>query len=86
MPAHASRRAKRNPMANLNITVTLSDADFDVTQRGLVQETLGLKDHAELEGALKRLFKAAALEYINMFVEKGLASRADEVRQDRCSS
>lgn len=67
----------------MNITITLSDADFDATQRALVQETLGLKNQAELEAALKRLFKAAALEYVNMFVEKGLASRADEVRQDR---
>jgi hypothetical protein len=33
--------------------------------------------------AMNTLCKAAALEYINMFVEKGMPSRADELRQDR---
>ena len=70
-------------MATLNITISLSDTDFNATQRQLVQETLGKKTQTDLVDALARLFKSAALEYINMFVEKGLASRADEVRQDR---
>jgi hypothetical protein len=70
-------------MATLDIKVSLSDSDFDATQRRLVQETLGKTTQKDFEDALARLFKSAALEYINMFVEKGLASRADEVRQDR---
>src|SRR5262245_39163274 len=68
---------------NMDITIVLSDSDFNSPQRRLVQETLGLNSEAELAEALKKLFKAAALEYVNMFVEKGMASRADEVRQDR---
>jgi hypothetical protein len=67
----------------MDVTLSLSDADFDSNQKRLVREILGLRNDAALASALKKLFKAAALEYVNMFVEKGMASRADEVRQDR---
>lgn len=67
----------------MDITLSLSEADFDSNQKRLVREILGLADDAALALALKKLFKAAALEYVNMFVERGMASRADEVRQDR---
>ncbi len=67
----------------MDVTISLSEADFNSSQQALVRETLNLTDDAALANALKKLFKAAALEYVNMFVEKGMASRADEVRQDR---
>jgi hypothetical protein len=67
----------------MEITISLSDAEFDMAQRKLVREALSLTSDAELTKAMKRLCKAAALEYINMFVGKGMPSRADEVKQDR---
>jgi hypothetical protein len=67
----------------MDVTISLTPQDFDQAQRKLVREALGLKNDAELATAMKRLCKAAALEYINMFVEKGMSSRADEIRQDR---
>jgi hypothetical protein len=67
----------------MEITISLTDADFDSAQRKLVREALGIPNEAELAKAMRRLCKAAALEYLNMFVEKGMPSRADEVRQDR---
>ena len=67
----------------MDVTISLSDGDFDPAQRKLVREALGLQNDAELARAMKRLCKAAALEYVNMFVENGMPSRADEVRQDR---
>lgn len=67
----------------MEVTISLTDEDFDVGQRKLVREALGLDTDADLARAMKRLCKAAVVEYINMFVEKGMPSRADEVRQDR---
>ena len=67
----------------MDITISLSDEDFGPAHRKLVREALGLSNDAELAKAMKRLCKAAAVEYVNMFVEKGMASRADELRQDR---
>jgi hypothetical protein len=70
----------------MNISFNLSDADFGAEERQLVREALGLASAAELAAAMPRLCKAAAIEYITMFVEKGMPSRADEVRQDRLYS
>jgi hypothetical protein len=67
----------------MDVTISLTDGDFDSAQRKLVREALGLPNDTELAKAMKRLGKAAALEYVNMFVEKGMPTRADEVRQDR---
>jgi hypothetical protein len=67
----------------MNVTITLSDAEFPNDQQQLIQSALGVRDNAEFVSAMKRLFKAAALEYVNMFVEEGMPSRADEMRQDR---
>ena len=67
----------------MDVTISLPDSEFDSTQRKLVHEALGLPNETELAKAMKRLCKAAALEYVNMFVEKGMPSRGDEVRQDQ---
>ena len=67
----------------MNVTFELDNSNFTPEQRRLVQDALGLKDGAALEDAMPKLCKAAAMEYIGMFVEKGMSSRADEVRQDR---
>jgi hypothetical protein len=67
----------------VNVTITLSDDEFDADQRLVVREALGLRSETQLAEAMKKLGKAATLEYISMFVEKGMPTRADEVRQDR---
>ena len=67
----------------MNVTITLSDDEFDADKQQLVREALGLRNAQELAQAMRKLAKAATLEYISMFVEKGMPSRADEVRQDR---
>jgi hypothetical protein len=67
----------------MDISFSLTDSDFDAQQRRLVREALGLQNDQELAGAMAKLCKAAALEYMTMFVEKGMPSRADELRQDR---
>ena len=67
----------------MDITISLSDEDFNPAQRKLVREAFGAPNDAEFGKAMKKLVKAAALEYVNMFVETGMPSKADEVRQAR---
>lgn len=67
----------------MNVTITLSDNEFPKDQQRVIRSALGLHNEAEFVGAMKMLCKAAALEYINMFVEEGMPSKADEVRQER---
>jgi hypothetical protein len=67
----------------MNITITLTEDEFPKQQQNVIQSALGLQKQADLDGALKKLCKAAALEYVNMFVEEGMPSSADEVRQER---
>lgn len=67
----------------MEIVVNLSADDFNEEQQTIVKDALGLNDGEEFNRAIGKLAKAATLEYINMFVEKGLPTRADEVKQDR---
>jgi hypothetical protein len=67
----------------MNITITLTDDEFPKEQQKVIRSALGLRNDAEFGGAMKMLCKTAALEYITMFVEEGMPSKADEVRQER---
>ncbi|HEX4959718.1 MAG TPA: hypothetical protein VF173_02680 [Thermoanaerobaculia bacterium] len=67
----------------MRIDFTLGDSEFNTDNRKLVIELLALKDEADLEAAMQKLCKAATLEYLDMFLESGMPSRADEIRQVR---
>ncbi len=51
--------------------------------RSRIKECLILERPESLPDALKKLTKAAFMEYLKMFKEKGLPTRADEVQQER---
>jgi len=67
----------------MKVTIDLGDDDFTAAQQRLVGEALGQADDRAFAAAMQKLCKAAIMEYIGMFVEKGMPSRADEVRQNR---
>ncbi|MGN6196937.1 MAG: hypothetical protein ACTHOB_18495 [Ginsengibacter sp.] len=67
----------------MNITISISTTDLSTVDKTLIKECLGLTTDIELSDALKKLSKAAFMEYIKMFKEKGLPTRADEVQQER---
>ena len=67
----------------MEITITISDSELSVADQALISDCLGLTGNNELKGALARLSKTAFMEYIKMFKEKGLPTRADEVQQER---
>lgn len=67
----------------MKVTIDLKQAEFERANKKLLKENLGLKGDADLERALPKLTKTALLEYLNMFLEKGMSNRADEVKQDR---
>jgi len=69
-------------MSDINITITISDADLSAADRALIQDCLGI-DNATFLGAIQRLAKSAFMEYAKMFKEKGIPTRADEVAQER---
>lgn len=66
----------------MDITITISNAELSVADKTLIQECLGLTS-AQLYAALVKLSKTAFMEYVKMFKEKGLPTRADEVQQER---
>jgi len=69
-------------MPDINITITISDADLSADDRALIQDCLGI-ENAAFQGALEKLTKSAFMEYAKMFKEKGIPTRADEVAQER---
>ncbi|SEO79184.1 hypothetical protein SAMN05444671_1411 [Flavobacterium sp. CF108] len=67
----------------MNITINLTTADLSVADKTLIKECLGLATDPEVDNALTKITKAAFMEYVKMFKEKGLPTRADEVQQER---
>lgn len=67
----------------MEITINLSTTEFANADKILLKECLGLHSNDELTEALKKLTKTAFMEYLKMFKEKGLPTRADEVQQER---
>jgi hypothetical protein len=66
----------------MNITITVSNTELSAIDKTLIQDCLGLAA-AQVDPALKKLCKTAFMEYVKMFKEKGLPTRADEVQQER---
>lgn len=67
----------------MTITINISDSELSQTDKTLVKDCLGLVNDTQLNDALSKLCKSGLMEYINMFKEKGLPNRADEVKQER---
>lgn len=67
----------------MDITITISNDELSTSDKNLIIECLGLTTTTELNTALTKLTKAAFMEYMKMFKEKGLPTRADEVQQER---
>lgn len=67
----------------MNITITISNQDLSNADKQLIKGCLNITSDIELGTALKKLCKAAFMEYCKMFKEKGLPTRADEVQQER---
>lgn len=67
----------------MDITITITDRDLSDSDRTLIKECLGLTAEAQVDIALQKLCKSAFMEYVKMFKEKGLPTRADEVQQER---
>jgi len=67
----------------MDITITISDDELSLADKSLIKECLGLTTDQQLTDALIKLSKTAFMEYVKMFKEKGLPTRADEVQQER---
>lgn len=65
------------------ISISITKQELSATDKQLLKDCLGLTTQVELNDALKKLCKAAFMEYCKMFKEKGLPTRADEVQQER---
>lgn len=66
----------------MKITITIEDHELTETDKTLIQECLGLAE-LDVPLALTKLSKTAFMEYVKMFKEKGIPTRADEVQQER---
>lgn len=66
----------------MDITITLTDEQFTDDDLRIIRECLGINEGEEAP-YLQRLCKASFMEYLKMFKEKGLPTRADEVQQER---
>lgn len=66
----------------MDLTITITSAELSASDRTLIKDCLGLAND-QVDAALKRLCKTAFMEYVKMFKEKGLPTRADEVQQER---
>ncbi len=66
----------------MEIIIDVSDIELTSDDKTLIQNCLGLSS-GEMNEALTKLCKTAFMEYLKMFKEKGLPTRADEVQQER---
>lgn len=69
-------------MAKMKIEFELEPSEFGSEEIRIISECLGTKK-SDIEGVLADVTKTALMEYIKMFKEKGLPTRADEVMQER---
>lgn len=67
----------------MDIQINLTQQQLTQDDLTLIKDCLGLTTQQELEIALSKLCKASFMEYVKMFKEKGLPTRADEVQQER---
>jgi len=64
----------------MDITINIQDTELSAQDIQLIKESLDIQD---IENALSKICKSAFMEYVKMFKEKGIPSRADEVKQER---
>jgi hypothetical protein len=64
------------------ITIDFTPNELSPDDITLIRESLGLTV-AQTDDALAKLAKTAFMEYLKMFKEKGVPTRADEVQQER---
>jgi len=67
----------------MEINITIPDEELNDDHRLILTECLGLGKDDNLDEHLSKLAKASFIEYLKMFKEKGLPTRADEVQQER---
>jgi len=69
-------------MEKTKVEFELEPSEFSSEDIRIISECLGTKS-TDLTLVLKKIGKTSLLEYIKMFKEKGLPTRADEVMQER---
>ena len=67
----------------MEIAITINELELSSADKVLIKECLGLTSENQITEALVKLCKTAFMEYVKMFKEKGLPTRADEVQQER---
>jgi len=70
-------------MEIMEITFTINENELKEDDKLVIKECLDLTADDNLDEHLVRLAKASFIEYMKMFKEKGLPTRADEVQQER---
>ena len=66
----------------MNIIINLTEEEFTNDDLRIIRECLNINEGEE-DLHLQKLCKASFMEYLKMFKEKGLPTRADEVQQER---
>jgi ribosomal protein L22 len=69
-------------MAKTKIEFDLESSEFSTEEIRIISECLSIK-REDINSVLVKIAKTALMEYIKMFKEKGLPTRADEVMQER---
>ena len=69
-------------MANTKVEFELETSEFGDEEIRIISKCLSI-EKSEINNILIKLTKTALMEYIKMFKEKGLPTRADEVMQER---
>ncbi len=69
-------------MAKTKVEFELEPSEFSPEEIRIISECLGTKK-TDISAVLANIAKTALMEYIKMFKEKGLPTRADEVMQER---
>jgi hypothetical protein len=69
-------------MANTKVKFELETSEFGDEEIRIISKCLSI-EKSEINNILIKLTKTALMEYIKMFKEKGLPTRADEVMQER---
>ena len=67
----------------MDITITLSTVELPNGAKNTIKDSLGLETSPQLEAALVKICKTAFMEYVRMFTENGLPTKAEDVKVDR---
>jgi hypothetical protein len=67
----------------MNIAIRMDETDLSLEKLGLLKDSLGLTNDTQLKDHITKLCKTALIEYVTMIVEKGLPTKAEEIKQDR---